>query len=172
MANGPFGVPIRHSLTIRLLSACAAFLNEKKAIMTYFDFLESKITGCLTRDNMADWRSPQHVRKPHGREAAEKPSFSADRTGHEFRLSRETCLPRAGNWFDLAGNKIRPGREKIPPTRGLDLRGYGDFAFISSATHCSLTRRKSALSAMSVPTAIHNPIGPAPRRIRKPHGND
>jgi hypothetical protein len=42
MANGPFGAPIRHSLlTIRFLSLCATFLNEKNN-MAHFDILENK----------------------------------------------------------------------------------------------------------------------------------
>src|ERR1700722_388053 len=89
MANSPFGVPIRHSLlAIRLLSACAIFLNERNNHDTRCYFRKEKSSSDFQAAKA--WPSgpaatrAKAARQGNGCETA----FSAARTGNEFRPNR------------------------------------------------------------------------------------
>src|ERR1700678_1479515 len=89
MANSTFGVPIRHSqLAVRLLSACATFLNERNSHDTRCYFRKEK--------SSSDFQKRGHSRSAPaatGAKAARQgngceTAFSAARTGNEFRPNR------------------------------------------------------------------------------------
>jgi hypothetical protein len=73
-------------------------------------FRKEKIIEFSKRDSIAGRRSPRRTRKPHGAATGCETAFSAARTGHEFRTSRENSSTVAGKLqgidFDLEANKF------------------------------------------------------------------